>query len=458
MKVMKRCAAVLIVVALMFSAFGCKSSETQTGELDEGYVPDVSGKVTITYQLATTEIAKKSVTQYVTAFEKQYPNVKVTTDFSKGDTALRISSGDIGDVFFLWETDVYNYASVNQALMPLDSYVEAFDIDLSNVYSSVLDFGRVDGQLYMIARDYNHLVMQYNKDAVVAEGLTDPVELEAQDAWTWDTFKDYCAALTKSDGGFYTQVGASLRCAYAPVYIPFLEGWGGTWYDNVNKKITLYSDEKVLDGVNEMLAAIDTGTVYCEDHAGLNIYQGEKATPYSKLVANDVAQFVFQDVEFPMLETVGYAYDSYDIDWNIVSMPKFPTHKVGAGATGFAVYNKTNNPDAAAALCLFLMSEDGQTAYNGAEGGSVPNVKALADSDFWKVPFDPEVINYDAFTSYPEADTRGLIELCVPPDIAKIVSEGLENLAKNHINGIKSAEDTLKEVEEQANQLWTTLS
>ena len=146
-----------------------------------------------------------------------------------------------------------------------------------------------------------------------------------------------------------------------------------------------------------------------------------------------------------------------------MSFPALPAHKVGICASGFAVFNRTQNPDAAAALCLFLYTEDGQRAYIGQEGGSVPNVRRLADDTFWRVPFtdtslDPENgVYYDAWISYPEADTFGQVECVLPPEIAQIVKDRLQNVVPNAVNGTRSVADTLARLEQQANDAWAQI-
>ncbi|MBR5006467.1 MAG: hypothetical protein IKY07_05185, partial [Clostridia bacterium] len=110
-----------------------------------------------------------------------------------------------------------------------------------------------------------------------------------------------------------------------------------------------------------------------------------------------------------------------------------------------------------------LYTVDGQKAYNGQDGGSVPNVRALANADFWRVPFadntvDPENgKNYFAFISYPEADTYGQVECVIPPEIASIVKKYMQNVVPNAVNGSKAVDVTLRELEEEANQKWESI-
>ena len=428
--------------------------------------PKPTGKIKLQYYIATGESDKKSVNDWVAAFQKQYPNVTVQTDFSqvgKEVIAAQIASKSVGDVFFLWETDVYNYASVHKALMPLDYYVEALNIDLGDVFSAIKDMGTVEGKLYMVMRDYNHIVLRYNRDLIKAAQLVDPIELEAEGTWDWDTFRSYCIQLTTQDETAEVQtVGCSLRLGYAPIYIPFLEGWGGSWYDKEDKKVTFISDLRVIEGVKTMVSFVQE-----DDCCQYNPVGGRsiKKTPDQNDFAgyNTESQIVFNDTDFPSFATAGKSYESKGIDWDIVSMPAFPTHKVGTCATGFAVFNGTKNPDAAAALCLSLYTEEGQRAYNGQEGGSVPNVRTLADANFWRVPFadksiDPaEGKNYNAFISFPEADTYGQVECVVPPEIASIIKDYMANIVPYAVNGSRSVDDTLYRLEIEANEKWDSL-
>ncbi len=464
--------AVCFALALMlsFAIAGCKNYTPETGELPDGYQPNPSGKIKLQYYIANTEADKRSVNDWVASFTKKYPDVQVNAELStvgKDVIANQIASKTVGDVFFLWETDVYNYASVQKALMPLDYFVEALEIDLSDVFSAIKDMGTVEGRLYMVMRDYNHIVLFYNRDLIRSAQLTDPIELEKNDTWDWETFKQYCTALTTMDEeSDRKSVGCQLRLGYAPVYIPFLEGWGGQWYDKENKKVTFISDENVLKGVTEMVDFVEANV--CKfipvDTAGVGA-QSIKDTPSQNSFSNYNAttQIAFRDTEFPSFASGGKDYESKGIDWDVISMPHFPTPKVGTGATGFAVFNGTKNKDAAAALCLSLYTVDGQKAYNGQEGGSVPNVRTLADADFWRVPFadntvDPENgKNYYAFISYPEADTYGQVECVIPPEIASIVKKYMQNVVPNAVNGSKAVDVTLRELEEEANQKWESI-
>ena len=471
--------AFLLVAMLALSAFGCNGGPDQDGVINEGDVVEVKGKVKLNYYMAQTDGEKRSVNEWVAAFQKNYPDVDVEvettylTDKSRIDS--QISSGTVGDVFFLTDVELYNYAVVQDVLMPLNYYVEEYNIDLSNVFSAIYEMGCVEGKTYMAMRDYNHMVLFYNKTAVAEANLTDPVELDKNGEWDWDTFKEYCDKLTIDKDGdqIDDQLGAYLSLGYGPIYVSFLEGNGGKWYDTTEKKITFVNesdegDSPVLQGIQDMISFVEEGTVkYNTRSAATGVEHRAVTGTYAHDQFNDAStSIVFRDIQYPLLNSLAKMYDAENIDWDLVSFPAYgSTPKVGTGAAGFGVFKRTKNPHAAAALCLSLYTEDGQYAYHSQEGGSVPNVKTMAEDTFWRtgVASDERVDEengkyFDAFISYPERDTYGQPQCVLPPDIATIVDEYMANLIPDEINNTKDWEVTVAELQETANNTWKTLT
>jgi hypothetical protein len=91
-------------------------------------------------------------------------------------------------------------------------------------------------------------------------------------------------------------------------------------------------------------------------------------------------------------------------------------------------------------------------------------MKSLAyNNDYWRVPFadrkdDPENgKNYDAFISFPEADTYAFVECVIPPEVASIVKKYMQNVVPDDVNGDRSVENTLTLMEAEANQKWAAI-
>ena len=438
-----------------------------TGVICPGYAPEVKGKVSLLFHQAWTGIEKRSVENWVANFERSHPKVEVETEItllSQDTIDAQIASNSIADVFFVKDSDVYKYAVTKDVLMPLDNYISAFEIDTSNVLPQALELGRVDGRTYVIMRDYSHVVLCYNKTLIeyLAIDLEDPVELDKKGEWTWDTFKNYCERLTVKEEGNTTVIGASMRFGDSPLWIPFAEGLGEKWYDSVDKKVSFASDDKVTAGIMEMADAIKSGNMVFNPNGTITSVPVTRDDLVDFNSLDLAAQVVFQDIRISEFEAKGQTYIDNDVEWDIVSFPALPKHKVGTSTSGFAVFNRNNNPDAAAALCLSLYTEEGQLAYHGQEGGSVPNIKNLRDQVFWRMPFEDknhseDGIYYDAFISHPEADTYGQVDCVVPKEIAEIITECMANIIPESVNGTMDINTALATMEQQANALWATM-
>ncbi len=287
----------VFLVLLFITLSACNRGEMQTGDVPPDYVANVKGHITVSYPLATDEESKLSLRYFAQSFMNKYSEATVSLDFSMGNTDARIASGDIGDVFFIWEEDTYTYGVENKVLMPIDAYLEVLDIDISNVYAGVYDLGTADGRLYMAARDFTQHVIIYNTTALDEQGLATPPA-----DWTWEQFKEYCRKLTKEDAdGTLTQIGASWNGAYPPILISFLEGWGGKWYDTVNKRVNFVSDDKVLRGFSEQIEAMEEGIL---KPTGIS---GSRAEKFSRL---SFENSIFRSNVFPALHSAGLQYES----------------------------------------------------------------------------------------------------------------------------------------------------
>ena len=444
---LKKGAILLIVLILIIGTVACNVKEpAKSGVLEPDYQVDISGEVVFTVDVSSaTEAAAPKA--FAKAFEKKYPGVKVTVDqSSRGTYATRISTGEIGDVFWCDEADANNYKRNHNALLMLDYYLEKLDIDVSNVYNGAYQSGVIDGRLYMVPRNMGQMVLLYNQDAVIQAGLSLPSGTEAM---SWEDFKTICRQLTLSENGETVQVGASFRIWWTCVWQAFAEGWGGKWCDAVNKQVTFVSDEKVMQGLTEMFDAITEGWMVMEDVNGGSIL----GIPNQNRIFR-----TFADMQW--VTSWGNEYDNKDIAWDLCPFPAFPSHKVCAGATGYVVYNRTTNPDAAAALALFFLTEEGQTAYHSTTGGNVPLLKSLAEETFWQLPdSDWSDKSFGAFVSHPDATIPAVVIVRAPYEISEILSNtNMDKYFNEIINGTRSVEDVFTELERTCNETWSTLT
>ena len=221
-KYVKSVCLIAVCIAVVFSSFGCKKAEYNDGDIEGEVVVDGTITLTCPQDVYSGDANRASIRQWVSTFKSMYPEVKVKEEFSdRGNWSARFSAKDMGDVFWLDDTQVYDMAITNKSLMPLDSYAEYFQkdkdfgLDMSDVYAGFYNLGEADGRLYMVATNCGQNTFTYNKGMMIQAGLPMPT-----DDWTWKDFKEYAQKLTVvGPDGSLTQVGAAIRLNISPMYV-----------------------------------------------------------------------------------------------------------------------------------------------------------------------------------------------------------------------------------------------
>lgn len=153
--------------------------------------------------------------------------------------------------------------------MMLDYYRDRLGIDTQNIFSARLASGMIDGRLYMVPRNIGQQILIYNKDALREANVEIP---SGGTAIAWEEFKDIARTPDAGRKRHLYTGSASFKIWWAPVWQAFAEGYGGTWIDTVQKKVSFVSDENVMKGINEIVDACNEGWL-----RGDNInYTGQK--------------------------------------------------------------------------------------------------------------------------------------------------------------------------------------
>ena len=455
-----RIALFVLALSLFAGVLGCGKQTVHTGDIDQDLTVeemDIKGKILFTVDnSAATEDMMASVRSVAAEFMSEYPNVKVTVEgASRGTFANRISSGDIGDVFWCDENDTNNYHYNHNALMPLDAYLKPMNINLGDVYTGALDCGRYDGRLYMVPRNIGLSCLMYNVDMLEEAGI----RFDNTVATEWESFKDICRQLTVvGDDGKARQMGLAIRLWWDVIWQMFFRAYGGEWVDSINHRITITDSTEVMRGIQEMYDGVREGWLYPMEQG----ISGEIGEYLSGIPGGDsnFAHVAFQYcTSFSYLDSYGKTYDSMEVAWDFCPFPAFETHTVSAGATGYVVYNRTDNPDAAAALALFFLTENGQRAYHSQLGGDVPLLKSLAEDDFWKDKSGRWADkNYDVFVSYTDDTRPATAVVQCPYDVADILSNSnMMTLWNNVLSGKVDLQTAFGRMQQQANEKWQQL-
>ncbi len=460
MKSLKRVFILALAVCMLFAIVGCGGVE-QTGILPDDYIPEITGKLTVMARndVYTSESSRRGIRNWVSSFMNKYSDVNVEVQFiDNGQYSPMISSKSMGDVFFLDDGSLYQYAVTSKALMPLDYYVEALDIDLSTIYAGIANLGVCEGKMYMAGMSCGQQSFTYDKDMLVSAGILQPGERIEND-WTWEQFKDIAEKIKTydEDGVTQTQIGAVMPLYWSPYFSSFFVCKGGKWCDTENKKVTLYND-LVLDGIKELIDAIDNGWVY-PNGTSMGAEMTKRLSGINVGSRTGGACF-FNQTSYSMLTDAAAQYEQAGRNWDVAPYFLFESGAAASpcGTLGFGVYSFTKNKDAAAALVLSLYTEDGQMAIHGQQGGDVPVIKSLGEMDFWHLTVDGwEDKNYDAFTANYDKYIPSHVKAAVPPEIAEIIESGMSNLWTKYCQNGGSWQDLLLTIEEKCNQKWSTL-
>lgn len=137
--------------------------------------------------------------QVIEMFEAENPNIDVTYEFvgwtdywTKVNT--QVAGGNVACVMQQDYKFMTEWAQ-RGLLRPLDDLIESGAIDTSGVGESVIESGKVDGEVYGISLGTNSQAIIIDADAFEAAG----VELPAWD-WTWDDFEAISTQIHEATG------------------------------------------------------------------------------------------------------------------------------------------------------------------------------------------------------------------------------------------------------------------
>ncbi|MED4227715.1 sugar ABC transporter substrate-binding protein [Neobacillus cucumis] len=227
MKKMKLLLISLVSVFLLIGMAGCSSSDKAS--------TSATKKDPVELRFAWWGDTKRNEVYNAIAdqFEQEHPNIKIKREASGwGDYWQKLSTqtagGNAPDVFGMHASYVSDYANRN-TLLKMDSYVTDKTIDQSNFPKAVVNSGKINGNLYMIAQGVTMTGFVYNPSLFDKLGVAQP----AAD-WTWDDFAKTALALkAKGITGSADMGGGALQ----PQFRYFLRQNGQDLFTEDGKKL-----------------------------------------------------------------------------------------------------------------------------------------------------------------------------------------------------------------------------
>jgi ABC-type glycerol-3-phosphate transport system substrate-binding protein len=389
----KRLAALLAVLLLSGAATACSNGGASPSPTGTTTAPSASASSASTVPSASTSAAADisgSITvltnrtdivdtvfnaQYVPAFNKIYPNVKVTFNALKdyeGETKIRMNTTDYGDVLL-----IPNAIKPNQ----LASYFTPLGkvADLSKTYRLTTEQSFM-GDAYGIPVVVNANGIVYNKKVWDAAGIKTLPKTPDEFLADLQTIKDK---------------NASTKGFVAPYYTNYKDGWPLTQWQsndgeitaNKNFNISLYSNDApwttgqdnyviyklVYDIVNKKLAERDPTTTDWESSKGL--------LANGSISAMALGSWAIVQMQQAAVTAGGSADDIHYMPFPSQTGGKFYSNIAG----DYKIAVNKNSPNQAAAKAWLYWFED-QSGFAADQGGIPPrldgkNPTQLADFD-----------------------------------------------------------------------------
>ncbi len=305
--------------------------------------------------------------QIVADFEKEYPNVKVSVEVSDWDsywTKLKtlLAANNPPDIFAI-DAPLYKDYQSRGVLLNLKPYLDANPGLLDGLYPVTLKAYETPEGYFGLPRDFQTIVVFYNKDMFDAAGVPYP-----QQGWTYDDLREIARKLTKDTNGDgkVDQYGF-----YADLWDMELIWSEGIWAhggDVINADAT-----QTLIGTPEARKA-------------WKLFHDMIFVDGSWPDANTAAQYGGDPflAGVAAMTTIGHwaipGYAEASFKWDVAPMPTGPAGQAtSVNSAGFVVAKATKYPQESFNFIKFVLSEKGQTRL--AElGFACPVLKSVAES------------------------------------------------------------------------------
>jgi multiple sugar transport system substrate-binding protein len=372
------------------------------------------------------------------AFEAGHPEIKVDVQLSDWDSyweklRVTIAGGQPPDVFAM-SPPLYPDWQSRGVLLNLQPWLDTDPSMLDGVYPVTLEAYKTPDGYFGLPRDFQTIVLYYNKDMFDTAGVAYPTP-----DWTWDTLREAAKDLTlDSDGDGTTDQWGFTSDLYGPeaLLAPVLRSYGGDLVDQAAGKTVLNTPEA-------MAGLTFIAQMFMDDHS-MPTESEVETYGWDPFNAGVAAMTLSGHWSVP-------DYSAQAFKWDIAPIPQGPNGRVTTtNSAGFVVSKDSANPDAAVEFVRFATGEDGQTLL-ASIGLAVPIRESIALSpaylDQTSAPIDHKLF-VDAlayarplpvFRGYEEwatalGDSLNLVwtgELPLAEAVAEAVTEGDAAIARN---------------------------
>jgi multiple sugar transport system substrate-binding protein len=306
------------------------------GEQQSAAAADISGELTVWAMGAEGE----KLGEFAEQFTQEYPEVEVSVtpiawDVAHDKLITSVAGGESPDVTQLGTTWMGEFAALG-ALQPVP---ESFDT--SGFFEGAMDTATVDGTAYGVPWYVETRALYYRTDLAEEAGIDMPPE-------TWEDLK--AAAQAYKDAGNKNGMNLVTGVGSNQTYLTFLWSAGGDVLSD-DGTFTLDSPEAVeavdyfasffTDGVTEPMAE------------GFDITQGFIQGTYPMFLSGPWHMQLIRD-------TGG---EEFEGNWDLAPLPTNESATAFLGGSDLAVFENTDNPDAAWAFVEYMSRPDVQAQW-----------------------------------------------------------------------------------------------
>ncbi|GGI98921.1 ABC transporter substrate-binding protein [Alicyclobacillus cellulosilyticus] len=295
----------------------------------------------------------KLVQDQLKAFQKIHPNIHVSIRVITGNylQALQpmLAAHTAPDIFYV-DSSYAQQLEAAGVVMPLDSLIKKYHVDLSDFHANLLKAFTWKGQIYGLPKDYNTLALESNPALLAKAGIQHPPK-------TWEEFTADAAKL-KAKG----IVPLSFPIDVARFY-PFIVDFGGSFYNADKNTITINVPSNVR-GMNWFLKNQEQGYLVAPNNQGAS-WGGEAFAQGKVAMTAEGAWIVpFMQQTAPKMK------------YEITDFPSLNGRSANMVYTvAYEMAKSTKNPDAAAQL-LFFMTGKQALAMTAKSGLAIPSRKS----------------------------------------------------------------------------------
>ncbi|MBC7810050.1 MAG: extracellular solute-binding protein [Burkholderiales bacterium] len=199
--------------------------------------------------------------QVIEMYEAENPNVDIVFEFANfNDYWTRLNTQAAGQLACIMQQD-YAYVAEwanRDLLLPLDPFIESGAIDTTYISDSLLEGGRVNGEVYAISLGTNSQSIILDLDAFEAAG----VELPAAD-WTWADFEEISTQLHDELGIWAIGPGLADVQLWKSLYV----GLGENPFTDDGTALGYSDDQPLIDYYNMIVRLQQSGAAPTQEEA-----------------------------------------------------------------------------------------------------------------------------------------------------------------------------------------------